>query len=610
MVAANAPAHAAGITCGLGLSDANARTVGLVSEPIDRAADRAALRRLANWMIRHTPLVALDGEDGLVLETTGCDHLHGGETAMLGAISSALTSVGYTHRLGLAGTPIAAAALAHAAIPSPAANTMSTVTRPVQILANGKEADGLSDLPIAALRLAPDTLTLLRRFGLTRIGQLYGIDRKALARRFQSKVHAGQLVSVLDQALGLRPTPLKPLRPAIAHAAQQACPDPLIDRAGIAQGLADLTRTVCSRLTANGLGARRFTLRAFRADGTLTAKSVTATRPVRAPDHILRLFDEHLDTVDPGYGIDLLRLEATRTAPMDTGMGTLSTDLAGKAIDETDLSALADRLVARLGDGRVRVLEPVASHKPEKACRLVPFEGKLPDWQTARPGSTVAPGQGLDAHMGPRPLTLFQRPEPVDVIAEVPDGPPLRFVWRNVPRRIVWADGPERIAPEWWQYLPRAPVPKETQASLPAPRQEGSGQHTRQALLPLGASAPEGASKRWLVPKMDPRADAHHIARARAALDAPHAQTPKKPVSAMTASSALALPNCVGTRPGTDASPPGDDPGVTLPPPRPRARDYYRVEDANGHRYWLFRDGLYHDGRGPAPTWYIHGLGP
>ncbi|MBT8409256.1 MAG: DNA polymerase Y family protein, partial [Alphaproteobacteria bacterium] len=39
-----------------------------------------------------------------------------------------------------------------------------------------------------------------------------------------------------------------------------------------------------------------------------------------------------------------------------------------------------------------------------------------------------------------------------------------------------------------------------------------------------------------------------------------------------------------------------------------RLRDYYRVEDQAGRRYWIFREGLHGDGRGGDPAWYIHGL--
>ena len=43
-------------------------------------------------------------------------------------------------------------------------------------------------------------------------------------------------------------------------------------------------------------------------------------------------------------------------------------------------------------------------------------------------------------------------------------------------------------------------------------------------------------------------------------------------------------------------------------PSSARLRDYYRVEDAFGRRYWIYREGLIDDGRGGLPNWFIHGL--
>jgi protein ImuB len=43
-------------------------------------------------------------------------------------------------------------------------------------------------------------------------------------------------------------------------------------------------------------------------------------------------------------------------------------------------------------------------------------------------------------------------------------------------------------------------------------------------------------------------------------------------------------------------------------PSSARLRDYYRVEDGEGRRYWIYREGLVGDGRGGAPNWFIHGL--
>ncbi len=486
-MAANRAAQAGGVGPGLGFSDAMARLPGLKSAEIDRAGDRAALNRLAAWMIRYSPLVACHGDDGVMLETTGCDHLFGGEVAMAAEIADKLAGFGLTARIGLAGTPGAAHALSRAGTENPA------------ILEPGGENEGLATLPVSCLRLDAAPLRLLRRFGLNRIGQLYGIERRSLARRFASREAAEAVLVRLDQVLGLRVEPLAPLRPAPRHAARLSCPEPLLHDDGVRAGLEDLLGRLCRELAAHGQGARGFRLSAYRGDGSVSSVSVRAARPVCAPTHIGRLFEERLRQIDPGFGIDLLVLEAFRTDDMQTGTPVLSGDLAGRQVDIGELSALADRIAARLGEASVRVAVACESHMPERAERLAPFEGRLPEW----------PAGGQSG--GTRPLRLFERPEPVDVLAEVPDGPPLRFVWRRVVRRVARADGPERIAPEWWL---------DGETCLPRP-------------LPV-LEMPVGAIK--------------------------------------------------------------------------RTRDYYRIEDEAGRRYWVFRDGLYGDGRGGVPQWYVHGV--
>ncbi|WP_300544013.1 DNA polymerase Y family protein [Maricaulis sp.] len=474
VVAANAAACMAGIEAGLRFADARARAPEMMAEPVDRMADAQALSALALWMERWSPSVALADADSILIDTTGGAHLFGGETAMMNDMAAALARSGLACRLGLAPTPGAAWALAHAAPDRTRLNE------------TGLRA-GLADLPMSGLRLTEGALTLLRRFGLTRIGQLYDIDRKALARRFHSRSVADAVLTRLDQALGLRPEPLDPLRPPPDHAVRLPCAEPLLHHDGIRAGLEQLVPALCERLDTHGEGARRFRFAAFRSDQSVTVVQAGAARPVRDPDHILRLFRDRLDGIDPGFGIEMVELEAAGTGPVRAvardfgpGFGREGPDLAG-------LSLLADRITARLGNRVVKTLKPVESHLPERAERLSVYDGELPDWQSAAPAGSAL-----------RPLRLFERPESLDVIAEIPDGPPMRFVWRRVVHRVRRADGPERIAPEWWR-----------------------------------------------------------------------------------------------------------------PPPRPsRARDYYRVEDTDGRRYWIFREGLYGDGRGGTPAWYVHGLFP
>ncbi|MEL6830193.1 MAG: DNA polymerase Y family protein, partial [Pseudomonadota bacterium] len=369
---------------------------------------------------------------------------------------------------------------------------------------------------------------LLRRFGLTQIGQLYDIDRKALTRRFPSKSAAEAVMLRLDQALGRRAEPIRPLQSVPAREVRLPCPEPIASSEAIQHGLEQLAGQLCTALVEHGLGARGFVLRAFRADGSQDAVRIEAARPVRDPKHILRLFAERIDQLDPGFGIDLLLLEAHRTGPMSVSAIALSGDLAASDCDPVVLAALADRIQAKLGPNCVTVDVSQDRHLPEQASAREPFTGDLP------PPSNIV--------KAPRPLRLFETPEYVTVLAEVPDGPPQRFVWRRIARHIVKADGPERISPEWWQH--HAPPPR--------------------------APSPDMIERPWLSPKLDRRADAQQIAKIRAELEAEDTGTP--------------ISNL------------------------PRARDYYRVEDTEGRRYWLYRDGLYEDGRGGSPNWYIHGL--
>jgi len=44
-------------------------------------------------------------------------------------------------------------------------------------------------------------------------------------------------------------------------------------------------------------------------------------------------------------------------------------------------------------------------------------------------------------------------------------------------------------------------------------------------------------------------------------------------------------------------------------PKQGRPRDYYRIEDEAGGRYWVFREGLYQaQALTGVPQWYLHGL--
>src|SRR5262249_32110876 len=112
IAAPNPVAAAGGILPGLSLADARALMPGLAVFPADPAGDRAALARLGLWCSRSTPLVALDGADGLWLDIAGASHLFGGEADLLADLGNRLGKLGYRSRAAIADTPGAAWAAA------------------------------------------------------------------------------------------------------------------------------------------------------------------------------------------------------------------------------------------------------------------------------------------------------------------------------------------------------------------------------------------------------------------------------------------------------------------------------------------------------------------
>ena len=166
-------AEALGLAPGMSLADARAMHPGIEVREADPLADAQMLAGLADWCNRYTPLVALDGRDGLFLDITGCAHLCGDEHGLAGDLLSRLLHHGLDARIGLAGTPGAAWALArhrtHAGEKS-------------VILAPGEEVPALRPLPPAALRLEAEIVTRLESVGLRRIGSLLEMPRAPLAR--------------------------------------------------------------------------------------------------------------------------------------------------------------------------------------------------------------------------------------------------------------------------------------------------------------------------------------------------------------------------------------------------------------------------------------------
>lgn len=419
---------------GMGIADARAMHPSIDIVEADPEADRRLLEGLADWCDRYTPLVALDGADGLYLDVTGCTHLFGGERAMLDDILARFFQQGFDVRAGLAATPGAAWAAARFCGD--------------RIVPSGEEEALLAPLPLAALRIEADIRASLESVGLRTAGAVMAALRAPLARRF-----GATLLLRLDQALGRLDEAVSPRLPVAPLSVERHLAEPVVLTAEIERLVEMLAVTLKIDLERRGEGARMLALLLFRVDGAVIRIAVGTSRPLREPKLIQRLFHERLTAleqdIDAGYGFDLVRLSVLAAAAFDMQQA----DLTGETEDDgADIALFADRIRARLGDNAVLKAVAVESHLPERAVATIPFSEapqrttppKRSDRKDAPPPTTIFPPE--------RPIRLFRSPEPIEVPAtEMPEGPPMNFRWRRALYRVARAEGPERIAPEWWQ---------------------------------------------------------------------------------------------------------------------------------------------------------------
>lgn len=469
IAAANEAARALRLRVGTGLADARAAFPALITLPAEGGGDRDDLVRLARWCGRYGPARHIDGEDGIWIDITGVAHLFmpkaaasqavAGmtqeneeirEQALLADLTTRLFALGITVRAACADTLGAAHALARFATPPEDAFVIAP---------SGGASPALASLPVAALRIEADAIRLLERLGLRRIGQLYGLPRAALERRFramhrQDRPGAETIATVLmrlDQALGHYGEPRVPLVEAPDFIARLPFSDPVLTATGIEAALGRLCSDLVDLLAEAGVGGRRFRLSLYRSDGTLGEVAVGTSTPCRDEVHIDRLLREKIAEFDAGFGIDLMTLEAHEVTRLDARQQGLDADAAGTRARAA--ARLVDRLSGRLGRRRVMRLRPRASHIPEAAQERVTALGTMDQAKTS--AASEAP---LSSFEGRRPAFLLDPPEPIEVLATVPEGAPVLLVWRRVRRRIVRAEGPERIAPAWWAaYVPSSP---------------------------------------------------------------------------------------------------------------------------------------------------------
>ena len=453
VVAGCAKAAMLGLNAGMRLADARALCPQVRTEICDPAADHADLQHLALWARRYSPLTAVDHQfHGIWLDVAGGEHLFGGMRGLLADCAKRLHKSRLRVVMAAAPTCGAAWALAHYGRPSQrlmtAVKTAPEITR--SSFSRARLRRHLAPLPIAALRLNAAITDHMQRAGLRVIGDIIGLARAPLAARF-----GPDLLLRLDQALGDQDESFTPISPPKPLYICRRFAEPIGAPDDIKAMIRQLARDVAALLEQTGMATRRLRLGWQLVDGMVFAHDVHLSRPSRDVHLFQRLLANASDKINPEFGLEMgwmESLDCSPLAPLDTALPRLTIERQNDAIyaaHNEAYASLVDRLVARLGYGAVVRLAPQSCWQPEAAQsfdlpdphRILSDCGQKAGW-LGNPASRTAP---------PRPIRLLAYPQPVDVVALLPDHPPAQFIWQRRVHKVIHATGPERIAPAWWQ---------------------------------------------------------------------------------------------------------------------------------------------------------------
>jgi len=429
--AANGSANAQSVYKGMVAADAKAMLPSLEVIDDQPGLTERLLKRIAEWCIRFAPSVAVDGEDGLIIDATGCTHLWGGDEFYLKDITERFRKYGYTVRAAIADTIGTAWAIARF-------EKENFIVKPRQ------QFTALLSLPAAALRPDDETAERLNKLGLRQVKDFIGMPRTTLRRRFgrnefkiqnlKFKISSADIITRINQALGVEEEFIQPVHLPAPYEERLPCLEPIATATGIEIALQRLLETLCKRLKQEGKGIRTAILKCYRIDGKIERVEIGTIRASHHAAHLFRLFELKIPSIEPALGIELFILEAKKVEEHSCLQEKIWNSNLG--LTDTRISELLDRLSSKIGVKAIRRYLPAEHYWPERSVKaaLSLDEAPATTWKVDRP----------------RPLQLLSRPEAIMVTAPVPDYPPMNFQYKGKLHTIKKADGPERIEQEWW----------------------------------------------------------------------------------------------------------------------------------------------------------------
>lgn len=419
---------------------------------------------------RHQP-------ESLFCDITGIAHLFDGEEGLLRAAETLLSQRNLVARIAIADSVGAAWAIAHYASQH-TANTKSGWIAP-----SGAGQEPILPLPVEALRIAPQTVSTLRRLGVERIDQLLSLPKNGLATRLGKP-----LVRRIEQAIGEIDEPLTVHRQLADDTYTLDLEYPTDDQKILVNRIEGLIEKARAGLATRNRGALRLTCRLDLAVHPPLTLEIGLFAPTLEVDHLTGLMTHQIESKRLPSSVVRLTLSVKLTGPLCSSQTSLfendSCDADAASMSGSAISRLVDSLSGRLGRDAVIGVTLDDDPLPENAYSCWPLAGNgralgrsksTPRSRTAKSSLVSSPRPGSapensrppfnrtrsnhdpsPEHAMRRPLSLLVRPLPlvVDPNASycVPDQRlPDRFRLDGIVHQVIRYWGPERIETGWWK---------------------------------------------------------------------------------------------------------------------------------------------------------------
>ena len=446
-----------------GISSSLARALapkGSYFDEFNPLQDANALRALAVWCLKFSPIVGLDNDlnrelnsktpdksllnldykhYGITLDLTGTERLHGDPFKLCQNLYSIFKG---SAKIAIAPTIAGAWALSRYS------------HRPICCCLSINDLKAaVNNLPVSSLRIEDNLIEKLSDIGVFTVGDLESLPRCTLSDRFGKK-----LLYRLALLNGSMLEPISSVSPVKTFIKKRTFEPPLSSRKSIVSAIEAIFLALFDLLRSQHLSAKRYSLTVKDTEGNINAKELSLASAGYDTSRMISVIYPIIEGLSFCGEIHFIAVEALDTSLVSPEQEHLNaTKERDEAVAARAFNDLLNAFSLRLGRDRILKASLTTSYIPERSFRYESAISGLNSPDTRGELSLREPTNSYNPHNIPlaapeeRPTLLFSKPEPITSIAMLPDKPPSWIRWRGQRLIIEKGFGPERIAPEWWR---------------------------------------------------------------------------------------------------------------------------------------------------------------